>query len=90
MLHNRSIYLVYQAGLANVFAKSSQAGEPRVRRLLQSDFRSCEMFARGMGEAGERVRTLACNQAGDIMAARWSEDLGTAPFSDQFRPVSCN
>lgn len=90
MKHLRTIYLVYQAGIANVFAKSSKAGEPKIVRLLQADFRGCEMFARGMGQAGERVRTMACNMAGDIAGQRWSEDLEAPPFSDKFNPVVCN
>ena len=56
-------------------------------RLLQSDFRTCEAFARGLAAAGIRVGTVACNQAGDIQEATWGTALDNAPFSDQFRPV---
>ena len=91
MKSKRTIYLVYQAGIANVFAKSANAGKPaECVRLMQSDFRSCEMFARGMGAADEKVRTMACNMAGDIAAQPWSEDLDAQPFSDKFNPVKCN
>lgn len=87
----RVIFLVYQAGIANVFAAPSNAlmdFSKRVR-LLQSDFHSCELFARGMGQAGERVRTRACNMAGDIALQPWSLDLENQPFSDRFSPVTC-
>lgn len=87
MKTQRTIYLVYQAGIANVFAKT--AGN-RAICLLQADFHSCEMFARGMGAAGEKVRTYTCNMAGDISEQPWSKDLESAPFSDKFHPVTCN
>ena len=86
-------FLVYQAGIANVFAVESHnlADFGRDgRRIYQGDFRGAENFARGLGAAGVIVRTAACNQAGDIIAARWSEDLDAHPFSDSFRPVKAN
>jgi hypothetical protein len=79
--------LVYQAGIANVFAVTSfnLADYGRdAKRLLQADFRSCASFARGLQAAGVNVKVAACNQAGDIIGARWSEDLENQPFSDQF------
>lgn len=85
--------LVYQAGFANVFAVESlnlsDFGRD-ARRLLQADFRSCEWFARGLAAAGVTVRTAACNQAGDIINAHWSEELDAQPFSESFRPVHEN
>jgi len=82
--------LVYQAGIANVFEVECfnlhNFGRD-AKRLLQSDFRTCESFARGLAAAGVLVATVHCNQAGDIAAAHWSDDLETAPFSDKFRPV---
>lgn len=82
--------LVYQAGIANVFEVQafnvSDYGRD-AKRLLQADFRTCENFARGLGVAGALVTTMHCNQAGDIVAAKWSDDLDAAPFSEQFRPV---
>lgn len=84
------VVLVYQAGIANVFEVQSfnMASYGReARRLLQSDFRACEMFARGMAAAGATVTTAACNMAGDIVNQTWSEDLETQPFSNKFRPV---
>lgn len=82
--------LVYQAGIANVFMVDCfNAGTTgrEARRLLQDDFRTCEAFARGLGVAGVKVATMACNAAGDITNARWSENLDEAPFSDKFKPV---
>ena len=85
--------LVYQAGIANVFEVASfnltDYGRD-ARRLLQGDFRSCEMFALGLGAAGVKVRTAACNAAGDIARGHWTEDLEAQPFHDSFRPVVAN
>jgi hypothetical protein len=86
----RKAVLVYQAGIANVFAvesfNMSDYGRD-ARRLLQSDFRTCESFARGLATAGVLVASAHCNMASDIVSQKWSEDLFNAPFSDQFRPV---
>lgn len=89
----KQAFLVYQAGIANVFAVECLNLAPfgrEAKRLLQSDFRTAEMFARGLGTAGVTVRTAACNQAGDIINAHWSEDLDEQPFSESFRPVKAN
>ena len=83
-------FLVYQAGIANVFQVDSFNLSPygrEAKRLLQSDFRTCEAFAQGMGIAGSIVRTAACNEAGDIVNSAWTEDLDAQPFSDTFNPV---
>ena len=85
--------LVYQAGIANVFAVDSfnlAAYGRNARRLYQGDFRGAEMFARGLGAAGVPVVSLHCNQAGDIAAATWSDDLSAAPFRESFHPVRVN
>lgn len=85
--------LVYQTAIANVFSVESfnMADYGRdAERLIQSDFRSCEIFARGMGAAGVVVMTAACNEAGDISKRTWTEDLDEQPFSHEFRPVTCN
>jgi hypothetical protein len=86
-------FLVYQCGIANVFAvrclNLSDYGR-NARRLIQADFRSCETFAAGLAAAGAVVRSAVCNQAGDIVAATWSEDMESAPFSDKFCPVNLN
>ncbi len=83
--------LVYQGGIANVFQVSSfnlsDYGRD-AKRLLQSDFRTAEAFARGLAAAGGVVKTAAANRAGDITRATWTDDLESQPFADQFRPVS--
>ncbi len=85
--------LVYQAGIANLFAVKafnlSDCGR-NARRLYQGDFRTAEAMARGLGLAGCIVRSAHCNQAGDIGGAHWSEDMDGAPFADHMRPVECN
>jgi hypothetical protein len=86
----KKAFLVYQAGIANVFAVECFNLSPFGRnsiRLLQADFRSCESFACGMKAVGCVVKTAACNMAGDVSNERWSEDLNSQPFSDSFRPV---
>jgi hypothetical protein len=84
--------LVYQTGIANVFALerfSSTADKGRkARRLLQSDFRTCENFALGLQAAGVDVATYSCNRAGDIADAHWTPGLADCPFRDQARPVN--
>lgn len=82
--------LVYQAGIANVFSLSSSDTTPATRhakRLVQSDFRTCESFAQGLAAAGVNVTTMHCNQAGDIINSLWSIELEEAPFRESFRPV---
>lgn len=82
--------LVYQAGIANVFQVERLIPTPKGRnakRLIQSDFRTCESFARGLAVAGVYVDTMACNRASDIVDAEWSQDLDEQPFSDKFHPV---
>ena len=88
-----NVYLVYQAGLANVFlvdAFDLNATGHNVRRLLQGTFHECEIFVRGMARAGAVVRSAHCNQAGDIAGAQWSEALEDAPFSESQRPIKAN
>lgn len=83
--------LVYQGGIANVFAvrsfNLSDYGRD-ARRLLQHAFGPCEWYARGLEAAGVIVRTAHCNQAGDIIGARWSSDLEEAPFREAMKPVN--
>jgi hypothetical protein len=82
--------LVYQGGLANVFqVKSFNLSDygREARRLLQSDFKTAESFARGIAAAGGIVKSAASNRAGDIIHEQWTEDLDSQPFSDKFRPV---
>ena len=82
--------LVYQNGLANVFAVEcfSLVNCSRdARRLIQADFRTCEAFAHGLGVAGVTVRTAVCNQSDDIIDAHWTTDLETQPLANGFRPI---
>lgn len=83
--------LVYQAGLANVFSVSNisevSARRTDVHRLLQSDFRTCEAYVRGLAAAGVEVCSMHCNQAGDITHQTWSEHVSDAPFYENMRPV---
>lgn len=83
--------LVYQAGLANVFKVAcfnlSDYGRNAVR-LQQADFRTCASFARGLQAAGVNVKVAACNQAGDIRQATWTDDLDSAPFRESFASVT--
>ena len=82
--------LVYQAGIANVFEVDcfnlSDFGR-EAKRLVQSDFRTCESFARGLAAAGCKVNTAGCNMAGDIAHQKWTADIEELPFSDKFSPV---
>ena len=86
--------LVYQGGIANVFAVDSfsiyDVSRRNARRLLQHAFGPCEYFARGLAAAGVIVRSAACNRAGDITNEQWSLILEDQPFSDQFSPVKEN
>lgn len=82
--------LVYQAGIANVFevdAPNYMDKGRNARRLMQSDFRSCELFALGLQSAGVTVYSAVCNLAGDIARQGWGRNLEDAPFSDKFHPV---
>ena len=82
--------LVYQAGIANLFRVDcfnlSDFGR-NAQRIYQGDFRSAERMAHGAGLAGAVVMTCACNLAGDVRLATWSDDLESQPFSDKFAPV---
>lgn len=81
------IYLVYQAGIANVFEVYANGNK---KRLLQHAFSPCEWFAHGCSISGRRVRTMVCNQAGDIINSEWTDDLESQPFSNQFSPIVAN
>ena len=80
--------LVYQAGIANVFqvecfnfAGVSGIDAEERKRMLQSDFRTCEAFARGLAAAGWLIASAHCNVAGDCKNQRWSANLDEAPFA---------
>ena len=54
--------LVYQAGIANVFSVTCFNASPfgrDAKRLIQSDFRTCESFALGLASAGVHVATMS-------------------------------
>jgi hypothetical protein len=82
--------LVYQGGIANVFQVESfnlaDFGR-NATRVYQGDFHTAQYMAHGMGMAGAVVMTFACNMAGDIAKQKWSDDLESQPFSDDFAPV---
>lgn len=81
----KRVFLVYQAGIANVFAVDSHNLSNfgrNAKRLMQADFQTCVVFCKGLAVRGSIVRTAACNMAGDIADQHWSEDLEGAPFSD--------
>ena len=84
--------LVYQAGIANVFEEDhlkdsrSESGFSLERiRVLQSDFKTCESYCRGLRRAKKTVRTAWCNEAGDIINSNWHFfNFEDAPFCHSF------
>jgi hypothetical protein len=85
--------LVYQSGIANVFAVDCFNLNPfgrNARRLQQSDFKTCAAFARGLGAAGVIVRTASCNVAGDCLDVQWIDGTDGTPFRDQAADISLN
>lgn len=75
--------LVYQAGIANVFHFNPQTGKRT--RVLQSDFRTCRDYVRGVRACGVQVQAAWCNEAGDIANSQWRYDnFDDAPFSESF------
>lgn len=86
------IALVYQAGIANVFAVN-QFGTVSIdrratTRLLQHAFLPCEYFVRGMATAGCDIRIYSCNRAGDIAECDWTQDMDDCPFRESANPPS--
>lgn len=83
--------LVYQGGLANVFAVDAFSRDDatlrNAKRLRQHAFGPCADYAQGLRAAGADVRTACCNQAGDITNSVWDCDYDLAPFSDSFQLV---
>lgn len=79
--------LVYQSGIANVFAVDCfnvrASGRSITRRLFQGSFSGAVMFCHGLGCAGTIVRSAHCNRAGDIAGVDWREDVENAVFSPQ-------
>jgi len=86
-MKSKKAVLVYQAGIANVFKVDcfNMADYGReAKRLLQHTFTTCEWYAKGLRDAGYNVKVLACNMAGDITHAVWTDNLDEQPFSDKF------
>lgn len=85
---NKKIVLVYQAGIANVFEVDSfnlsEYGR-EARRLMQTDFRTAEVYCQGRADAGDTVKAATCNMAGDIALQSWTQDFEAQPFADSFR-----
>ncbi len=85
-LEPMKIWLVYQAGIANVFQVDSfnlsDYGR-EAKRIAQGGFETCSSIAHGMGLAGSRVRTAGCNRAGEIQSEIWTDDMDSLPFRDQ-------
>jgi hypothetical protein len=89
--------LVFQAGIANVFALTRQKdddgiaypGAPTLRRrVLQCDFQTASTYCRGLRDAGAKVRCAWCNECGDIIERKWSfnfDEHGGPPFSTSVR-----
>jgi len=81
-------FLVYQAGIANVFVADVKGKSfNNYRRIKQDSFKFCEEFCRGLREAGATVKVAWCNQAGDITDVLWRfSSFDNAPFHDLFAP----
>lgn len=84
--------LVYQGGIANVFAVNTLAHfeDQNARRLTQGTFTSCVDFARGIAATGVPVRTRYCNQAGDIINFLWDNHKDDAPFQSEIVDITQN
>ena len=89
-MRKKKAVIVYQGGIANIFEVDSfnlsNYGR-EARHILQSDFHTCEIFARGLGHAGYRVGSASCNKAGSIIDQKWTQGLNDCPFRDSAHPV---
>lgn len=85
------VVLVYQAGVANVFEvdcfNMRASGRSFTKRIKLGSFRECETYCQGLSDSGIIVKTVGCNQPGDISGLNWTENLEQLPFHDEFRPV---
>jgi hypothetical protein len=70
--------LVYQNGLANVFA-------PDGARILQGAFSTCEHFCRGLIYCGKRVEVFHRDVYGDCADLGWIRGKGSL-YADQKNP----
>lgn len=84
----RRYFLVYQAGIANVFKayETPDGSYDCFLRIMQDAFQPCENFCRGLIEAKYPVEVWSCNRAGDIANVEWTKGLNDCPFRDQARP----
>ena len=81
------VALVYQGGIANIFAVDSLVQSSRnARRVLQHAFSPCEWYARGAIAAGAIVHVYSCNFAGDISTLKWTDGLSDCPFRNDAKP----
>lgn len=94
MKPTKTIVLVYQAGIANVFecdeAGVTQQDRGTSRRILQTDFRTAYWFVRGCGHAGAKVRTMSCNVAGDCARVDWTPGNEGTPFRENATIINMN
>lgn len=82
----RNLVLVYQAGIANVFAvnkaHASAAKRETETRVYQGDFRTAEAMIHGAWLAGACVHYAFCNEAGDVARRDWDTAEESAPFRE--------
>ncbi len=86
-LQIRRAFLVYQAGIANVFRVDSYNladSNRNAERIFQGSFQGAVHFCRGLAVAGVGIKTAACNMAGDIRGMVWTDDLDEQPFTAYF------
>lgn len=92
-LNQRKFVLVYQVGIANIFEVQcfnlSDYGR-EAKRIFQGTFQQAECICLGLGTGGHMIKSVHCNQAGDIICATWSENLEDAPFRHNMIPVDMN
>ena len=92
----RCYMLVYQCGIANVFRVTypfgDQARSPHYVRVVQSDYRTCEWFVRGVIEAGENASVWHSDVAGDVILCPhgpWKEGKGDLWADKKNPPALC-
>lgn len=96
MLKVNHAVLVYQKGIANMFAVGEFGVTAKDRnytkRLVKGDIRRCEAFALGMVASGTAVITMLCDEYGDISEREWHtlETTYSSAFAIDYHPVSGN
>jgi hypothetical protein len=86
----RKLMLVYQAGIANIFAVddfhlATANRKATASRVYQGDFKIAEAILHGAWMAGAKVSAACCNMAGDITYQDWNADFDAAPFRESMR-----